>query len=196
MKDVKSVCVFCASSPHVSQIYKDEAFELGQLLARRGIRLVTGGGCMGLMASAEDGAMSCGGDVTAIIPQFMVAAGWLHKGIDDVHITSDMQERKRQMLDESDAVIVLPGGCGTLDEAMEVLTLKQLGLFSKPVVFLNTNGFYDLMTSHLQRLADEGFMKPEHIALWSVADTPADAVRQVFETPEWDISLGKLPQIN
>lgn len=195
MSDIKTVSVFCASSSHVPQVYMDDAFRMGRLLASRGIRVITGGGFRGLMASVEEGALSNGGKVTAVIPQFMVSAGWLHKDLNDVHITNDMQERKKLMIDESDAVIILPGGCGTLDEAMEVLTLKQLGLYLKPVVFLNTNGFYDLLTKHLERLVAEKFMKPDHLLLWAVANTPEELIKLVYELPDWDARCGKLTEI-
>lgn len=193
MGNIKNICVFCASSPHIRQEYKDAAYHLGELLAEPGFRLVTGGGSMGLMASIEDGSLSRGGNVTAIIPQFMIDAGWLHHGIADLRVTDDMAERKKQMIQMADAILILPGGCGTLDEAMEVLTLKQLGLFKAPVIFLNTLGFYEFQLRHLERLAAEGFMSPEYLSMWAVADTPEEAVRLLCELPEWNATMSKLP---
>ncbi len=192
MNKISTVCVFCASSPHVPQIYKDHARLTGELLAANGISAVTGGGAFGLMASLHDGILASGGSVKAVIPEFMIDAGWLYPGLNDVCVTADMQERKRKMLGFADAVLVLPGGCGTLDEAMEVLTLKQLGLFLAPIVFVNTNGYYDLLIQHLLRQADECFMNPEHRNLWAVADTPAQAVELVKSMPGWDPSRSKL----
>ena len=193
MKKINAVCVFCASSQHVPQIYKDHARLLGGLLAASGVEVISGGGAFGLMAYLHDGVLASGGHVKAVIPGFMVDAGWLYPGLDDVCVTADMQSRKRRMLEAADAVLVLPGGCGTLDEAMEVLTLKQLGLFTAPIVFVNTNGYYDLLIQHLIRQAHECFMNPEHTGLWAVADTPARAVELIKTLPDWDTAQGKLP---
>ena len=193
MKDIKSVCVFCASSPNTNRVYLDAAFRLGQLLADRGIRVITGGGSMGLMARVEDGVLDHGGHATAVIPKFMIEAGWLHQGLDDVISTETMQERKDIMFRSSDAIITLPGGCGTLDELTEVLTMKQLGLLSCPVVILNTNDYFSLFLRHLQKQADEGFMMQVFTQMWSVACSPEEAVARLYEIPEWDTSVGKLP---
>ncbi len=192
MENINNVCVFCASSPNTAQVYLDQAFELGRLLALNGMSLVTGGGSMGLMASVEDGALSVDGKVTAVIPQFMIEAGWLHKGIKDVVITETMHERKQRMFGLSDAIVTLPGGCGTLDELTEALTLKQLGLLSCPVVIMNSNGYFEYLLRHLQRQSDEGFMRPVHLELWSVASDPAAVLDQLRVMPEWDTRLGKL----
>lgn len=193
MKKRKSVCIFCASSPQTGRIYLDAAFRLGQLLADEGVRVITGGGSMGLMASVEDGVLDRGGHVTAVIPQFMIDAGWLHKGIEDVVVTSTMQERKERMFELSDAFVTLPGGCGTLDELTEVLTLKQLGILSAPVVILNVNGYFDYFLKHLQRQCDEAFMNPVYLKLWNEADTPEESLKLVEEVPEWNVKLSKLP---
>ena len=189
---IRKVCVFCASSPHVPQMYLDEAYRLGELLAERGIGLVTGGGSRGLMASVEDGAMSRGGKVTAVIPRFMVDAGWLHKGISDVRLTEDMAERKHLMLQEADAIIVLPGGCGTMDEAMEALTLKQLGFLTAPIMFVNTGGFYDMLSGQLQRMSDECFLDASLDGMWAFADSVEQAADMLPSLPEWDTARAKL----
>lgn len=179
MKAIPTVTVFCASSPNVDGKYLDAAFETGRLLAMGGMRTVTGGGSMGLMASVEEGALSENGAVTAYIPQFMIDAGWLHRSLTDVIATETMQQRKQLMFDVSDAIITLPGGCGTLDELFEVITFKQLGLMRCPLVILNTDGFYDSLLRHLDRVTDEGFMRPSDIELWSVASTPDQAVSRL-----------------
>ena len=192
MEKIKTVCVFCASSPHISQIYKEEAFLLGKLLAANGVDVITGGGSKGLMASVTDGVIEGGGNITAVIPGFMVDAGWLHKGIGDVVVTADMQERKKIMIERSDAVIALPGGCGTLDELAEVLTLKQLGILSSPIILLNTDGFYNLLVSHLKMLADYGFMSPDYVSMWSVASNPHDVIDIVSKPVDCGGFCGKL----
>lgn len=192
MATIRKVCVFCASSSHVPQIYLDEAYRFGELVARQGIGLVTGGGSQGLMAAVEDGALAHGGEVTAIIPQFMVDEGWLHLGIKDVRLTDDLAERKRLMMQEADAVIVLPGGCGTMDEAMEALTLKQLGLLTVPILFVNVNGFYNMLAGQLQRMADEKFLDAGLTGLWTFADSAEQAVEMLPMLPEWDAERAKL----
>lgn len=193
-EDNRTVSIFCASSPNVPARYMEEAFCLGRKLADNGYHVITGGGSMGLMASVEDGVLDRNGRITAIIPQFMIDAGWLHTGLKDVIVTGTMQERKQMMFDSSDAIITLPGGCGTLDELTEVLTFKQLGIMSCPVVIMNTNGYYDYFLKHLQRQVDEDFMRPEHLRLWSVASDPSGVISQLESLPQWDTSLGKLPQ--
>ncbi|MBO4499586.1 MAG: TIGR00730 family Rossman fold protein [Bacteroidaceae bacterium] len=180
MEKKLAVGVFCAASPKVDRKYLDAAFETGRLLGMKGFRTVTGGGSMGLMASVEEGALSVGGEVTAFIPRFMIDAGWLHPSLTDVVATETMQQRKQLMFDISDAIITLPGGCGTLDELFEVVTSKQLGLLNCPLVILNTDGFYDHLLRHLDRVADEGFMRPCDVELWSVAGSPEEAVSSMM----------------
>ena len=191
-KKIENVCIFCGSAPDVPQKYKDYAFSLGALLAGQGIHVITGGGSMGLMASVEEGVISSGGRVTGVIPSFMVDAGWLHMGLSSVTCTTDMQERKKKMFDMSDAIVALPGGVGTLDELTEVLTLKQLGMLSCPVVIANAFGFYDPFISQLERQIADRFVGGEYRELWAVASSPADVIALVENFPEWDPSKGKL----
>lgn len=190
--DSRSVCVYCASSSKVPQIYQEAAFKLGGLLADAGLRLITGGGKFGLMRQVEDGAMQHGGHVTAVIPGFMVDNGWLHPDIKDVVTTDGMHARKRFMAETAGAVIALPGGCGTLDELFEVLTWKQLGLFTRHIIILNVGGFYDNLLKQLQHSIDEEFMRPEHSRLWAVASTPEEALELLETLPQWDSTLSKL----
>ena len=171
-----NVCVFCASSDRIDTHYLEEARELGRLLANEGWRCVNGGGAIGLMGAVTDGAMDAGGEVTGIIPKFMVDNGWRYDRLEDVIITADMHQRKQMMSNMSDAVIALPGGLGTMEEVLEVLTWRQLGLVDVPVIILNTNGFYDPLLAMLQHAIDEGFMKPSHAQLWRVANTPSEAI--------------------
>ena len=176
-----NVCVFCASSANIDQRYLEAARELGALLAQGQWRCVNGGGAVGLMGAVTDGALDAGGEVTGVIPKFMVDNGWCYDRLEDVIITADMHQRKHMMSDMADAVIALPGGVGTLEELLETLTWRQLGLVKVPVIILNTLGYYDALLSMLSHAIDEGFMKSSHSQLWQVASTPAEAVSLLDE---------------
>ena len=176
-----NICVFCASSANIDSRYLDAARELGGLLAREGWRCVNGGGAVGLMGALTDGALDVGGEVTGVIPKFMVDNGWCYDRLDDVIITADMHQRKQMMSEMADAVIALPGGVGTLEELLETLTWRQLGLVKVPVIILNTMGYYDPLLAMLGHAIDEGFMKESHARLWRVAATPAEAVAMLAD---------------
>ena len=176
-----NICVFCASSANIDSRYLDAARELGGLLAREGWRCVNGGGAVGLMGALTDGALDAGGEVTGVIPKFMVDNGWCYDRLDDVIITADMHQRKQMMSEMADVVIALPGGVGTLEELLETLTWRQLGLVKVPVIILNTMGYYDPLLAMLGHAIDEGFMKESHARLWRVAATPAEAVAMLAD---------------
>ena len=176
-----NVCVFCASSANIDARFLDDARELGRRLAEGGWRCVNGGGAVGLMGAVTDGTLDAGGKVTGVIPKFMVDNGWCYDRLEDVIITADMHQRKQTMSEMADAVIALPGGVGTLEELLETLTWRQLGLVKVPVIILNTLGYYDALLAMLQHAIDEGFMKASHSQLWQVAVTPADAIALLTE---------------
>ena len=142
-----------------------------------------------------DAVLSNGGEVTGVIPHFMVEQNWQHTGLTELIEVTSMHERKQKMADLSDAVIALPGGCGTLEELLEVITWKQLGLYLNPVVILNVNGFYDPLLNMLGRAIDENFMRRQHGDIWKVANTPEEAVELLYTTPVWDISIRKFAAI-
>ena len=171
-----NVCVFCASSANIDERYLADAHQLGTLLAQGGWRCVNGGGAVGLMGAVTDGALDADGEVTGVIPKFMVDNGWCYDRLIDVVVTADMHQRKQIMSDMADAVIAVPGGVGTLEELLETLTWRQLGLVKVPVIILNTLGYYDPLLAMLRHSIDEGFMKPSHDQLWQVAATPAEAI--------------------
>lgn len=190
--DRKTIVIYGASSPHVDDIFKEQAFELGSLLASAGRRIVTGAGSTGLMAAVEDGALSAGGHVTGIIPQFMIDNGWLHKGLSEVISTKDMHERKSRMAAMADAAIALPGGTGTFEELFEVITWKMLGLFVKPIVILNTDSYYDPLLEMLERTSQRQFMSPYFLDIWKVASNPAQVIELIDSIPDWDCSRSKI----
>ncbi|OAV67791.1 LOG family protein yvdD [Bacteroidales bacterium Barb4] len=173
--NVKSVCVYGASGTKIAPAYFEAASELGRLLGRRGMRVINGAGTTGLMRAVTDGALEAGGTVTGVIPRFMVEKDWHHKQLTEMLVVETMHERKKRMADLSDAAIALPGGCGTLEELLEIITWKQLGLYLHPVVILNTNHYYDPLLEMLRRAEDEEFMRVRYKGLWLVADTPEEA---------------------
>ena len=195
MNAIRSVCVYSASSTKVDSMYFEAARELGRLLALRGIRLVNGAGNLGLMRACADACLEAGGQVPGVIPHFMVEQGWQHPGLTELIETDDMHSRKQTMARLSDGVIALPGGCGTMEELLEIITWKQLGLYLNPIVVLNTGDYYRPLLDMLARAAGEQFMRPVHLGIWTVASTPAEAVGQLFSTPVWDAKVRKFAAI-
>lgn len=195
MNQIKSVCVYSASSTKINDSYFEAARQLGCLLAGRHIRLVNGAGSIGLMRSVADAVLDNGGEVTGVIPRFMVEQNWHHTGLTRLVEVETMHERKQLMADLSDAVIALPGGCGTLEELLEIITWKQLGLYLNPIVVLNTNGFFDPLLTMLERAIDENFMRRQHGDIWSVASTPEEAIELIHSVPVWDASIRKFAAI-
>ena len=195
MNTLKNVCVYSASSTQIDPIYFQAADTLGRLLAQKGINLINGAGCLGLMSRISDAALATGGTVTGIIPRFMVEQNWHHKGLTHLIETETMHERKRMMADLSDGIIALPGGCGTMEELLEIITWKQLGLYLKPIVILNTNGFYNSLLEMLERAIDQHFMRRQHGSIWQVAQTPDEAIQLLYTTPMWSKDIRKFAAI-
>lgn len=195
MNQIKTVCVYSASSTQIDTLYFDAAARLGTLLAERGINLINGAGRMGLMAATSDAVLAAGGEVTGVIPRFMVEQGWHHTRLTRLVEVESMHERKRLMADMSDAVIALPGGCGTLEELLEVITWKQLGLYLKPIVLLNTKNYFTPLLEMLSQAMSENFMRRQHENIWHVASTPEQAVELIHTVPLWDASVRKFAAI-
>lgn len=195
MNQINSVCVYSASSTKIAPVYFETAEELGRLLAEHRIHLINGAGSIGLMRSVADAVLKNGGEVTGVIPHFMVEQNWHHTGLTELIEVESMHERKQKMADLSDGVIALPGGCGTLEELLEIITWKQLGLYLNPIVILNVNGFFDPLLEMLEKAIEENFMRREHGDIWKVAQTPEEAVKLLYETPVWDVSIRKFAAI-
>ena len=195
MNDIKNICVYSASSTKIDPIYFEAAEELGKILAQKHINLINGAGCLGLMCRISDAALAAGGTVTGVIPRFMVEQGWQHPGLTELIETEDMHTRKQTMARLSDGVIALPGGCGTLEELLEIITWKQLGLYLNPIVVLNTEGFYNPLLKMLEHAAEEHFMRPAHLGIWKVASSPAEALDLLYSTPLWDKEVRKFAAI-
>ena len=195
MNTIQNVCVYSASSTKIAPVYFAVAEKLGHLLASKGINLINGAGSIGLMAATSNAALASGGTVTGVIPRFMVEQGWHHTGLTRLVETETMHERKRLMAEMSDGVIALPGGCGTLEELLEIITWKQLGLYLKPIVVLNADGYFNPLLEMLQKAIDENFMRPEHGNIWVVAHTPEEAVQLLYDTPVWSKEIRKIAAI-
>jgi uncharacterized protein (TIGR00730 family) len=159
---MRRLCVFCGSSTGKRAVYADHARQLGELLARRGLGLVYGGGHIGLMGVLADGVLEAGGHVVGVIPQALVDKELAHPGVTELRIVSTMHQRKALMADLADGFLALPGGFGTADELFEILTWAQLGLHAKPVGLLNSAGYFDALLAWLDHSVDEQFVRPEH----------------------------------
>lgn len=186
---ISKICVFCASSAKVDLKYFEIAELTAKTLVENNITTVYGGGAVGLMGRLADVAMENNGEVIGIIPSFMMDVEWGHKNITQLVLVKDMHERKKKLVEDIDAVVILPGGSGTLEEAMEVITLKRLGKFTKPIIFINTDGFYDSLFQFFEKMIEEKFMREEHRNIWTSIDNPKDIISAIENSPIWDESM-------
>ena len=176
---MQNICVYCASSSKIDSKYVETAKRLGSLLAENNMQLVYGGGSVGLMGILADSVLDKGGKVTGIIPKFMVEAEWQHDGLTKLILTETMHERKEKMAAMSNAVVALPGGCGTLEELLEVITWKQLGIYRNPIIIVNVDGYYNHLLAQFQQAADELFMRPQHLDMWTVVETADEVLKAI-----------------
>ncbi|MEP6564312.1 MAG: TIGR00730 family Rossman fold protein [Mesorhizobium sp.] len=161
MNTIRSVCVYCGSSPGRDETYAKAGHLLGRSIARSGLRLIYGGGTKGIMGAVAEGALRAGGKVTGIIPRFLInkeATETALDRLDELVITDNMHERKHKMFEKSDAFVALPGGIGTVEEIVEIMTWAQLGHHRKPIVFANVKGFWDPMLALIDHMTSEGFI--------------------------------------
>lgn len=187
----RRVSVFCASSAKVNGSYLEAAGKLGQILANAGIAANYGGGAAGLMGKLADNMISAGGSIRGIIPRFMVEQGWNHPDIADMMIVEDMHERKKRLARNIDAFIALPGGVGTLEELLEMITLKQLGKVLVPIIIINTNNFFNPFLEMLDKMVEEQFMRKIHRNIWQVVEQPEEVLEAIRNAPGWDGSAIK-----
>ena len=179
------ICVYAASSQQSADTYRTAAFDLGRQLATAGCSVVYGGGSAGSMGAIADGALSAGGEVIGVLPRFMADLEWGHAGLTHLELVEDMRERKHRLLTGSDAVVALPGGCGTLEELFEAITLKRLGLYFNPILLLDTKGFYQPLQAFLEQVIAEKFLNPEHAQMWSLVAEPSGVLPAIAATPAW-----------
>jgi uncharacterized protein (TIGR00730 family) len=181
----RAVCVYCASSGIAHPDYRAAARRLGEVLAQQGVGIVYGGGAVGSMGALADGALSRGGRVIGILPRFMAELEWGHKGLTDLQLVEDLRTRKHMMLTLSQAAIALPGGSGTLEELLEAITLKRLGLYLNPIVLVNTRGFFTPLLELLAHAVEERFMHPRHLIMWQVVATSEEVPAALASAPVW-----------
>ena len=189
MARIKSLCVYCGSSPGRQPIYLETAQLLAEALVSRDIQLIYGGASIGIMGALADRVLEKGGRVTGVIPEALAHQEVMHSGLSELHITHSMHQRKLKMAELADGFIALPGGIGTLEELFEIWTWSQLRFHPKPIALLNIAGYYDRLLSFLDHMQNEQFFKPQHRALLSVdveierlLNTMSDQYQAVTET--------------
>ncbi len=187
MANIKSICVYCGSSDRGSPTHHDAALHLGGIMAKAGIRLVYGGGRIGMMGRIADAVMERGGEVIGIIPQFLEQVEVGHSGVTQLIVTDNMHDRKQKMAEMSDAFLIMPGGLGTLEETFEILTWKQLGLHQKPIIIADIDGYWHHLTELIDHMIAESYAKEENRALFQVIDSidellPALSAMPAFNT--------------
>jgi uncharacterized protein (TIGR00730 family) len=184
MANVSSICVFCGSSTGRDPAYLAAAEKLGAAMARNNLRLVYGGGSIGLMGAVAKSVLAHGGAVTGIIPDFLLRREIMLEGVDDFHIVPDMHTRKMMMFERADAFVALPGGVGTLEEVVEQMTWAQLGRHRKPIVLADIGGFWSPLMHLLTHMSDEAFIRPGYEVKFQVARSPEEIVPLVLSTAE------------
>ena len=181
----KSICVYCAWSGAYDRVYHDVARRLGGILAGLGYSIIYGGGAVGSMGALADGAVARGGKVVGVLPKFMADLEWGHPGLTELRVVEDMRVRKHTMLSESDGVVALPGGSGTLEELLEALTLKRLGLYLNPIVLVNTRSYFEPLVRVFEHAVAERFMDSRHLKMWQVVDSPENVPAALEHAPPW-----------
>lgn len=192
---IRNLTVYAASSTQVKDVYFTAAARMGQIIAENNIRLVYGAGKVGLMGAIADAVLAGGGEVTGVIPEFMVSQGWSNDRLTETIVTRTMHERKTIICEKADAMLALPGGIGTFEELLECLSWKQLGLHTKPVVILNTDGYYDDLLRCLDRMVKERFMRDLHKDMYRVVATPEEVIPAILTSAPWDTSYRKQAQL-
>lgn len=190
MNQLNSIAVFCASSDGNDARIIEAATELGEILAKRNIKLIYGGSKLGLMGRVAEGALENGGDVTGVIPDFLKTKEVVHNGLPELITTEDMHERKLKMHDLSDGFIALPGGFGTFEELFEIITWGQLGLHQKPIGLLNVNGYYDDLIEMLKNMVRKGLLKKDNFELLLIAENTEELLEKMHNfkpmpVPKW-----------
>ncbi|MBO6902284.1 MAG: TIGR00730 family Rossman fold protein [Rhizobiaceae bacterium] len=183
MSSIQSVCVYCGSSPGSSEIYPEAARTLGRAIAESGLTLVYGAGTRGIMGAVAEGAAQAGGKITGIIPRFLIrkeADGVKPPNLDEFIVTEDMHARKHTMYEKSDSFVAMPGGIGTLEEVIEIMTWAQLGRHKKPIILANISGFWNPLLALLNHMSAEGFLHSGHLVRPIVVDQAADIVPAIL----------------
>jgi uncharacterized protein (TIGR00730 family) len=185
LMSIQRVTVYAASSQALSPDYINAARRLGQSLGTAGITIIYGGGGHGLMGAMADAALAAGAEVHGVIPEFLTRVEAGHQKLTSLEIVDDMRTRKARMLERTDAVVALPGGCGTFEELFEAMTLKRLGQFLGPIVLVNTGGYYDRLLEFLHQSVAEHFMNRAHLQMWQSVAEPEQVLDALGEAPPW-----------
>lgn len=182
---INRICVFCASSSQVDPAYKEIATKTGQIFAKNGITTVYGGGSVGLMGALADAVLEEKGTIIGVIPEFMMELEWGNENVSELLVVEDMYERKRHLIQDTDAILVLPGGIGTLDELTEVLALKQLGRYTNPIIIINHDGFFDFFINQLHLTIRKKFMHPDILKTFKTVQSPGEILSAIKEAHLW-----------
>jgi len=195
MQTVKKVCVYCASSDKIDTKYFEATEKLARALVKNNTTVVYGGGARGLMGKLADTVLAAKGRIIGIMPHFMKEVEFHHKDVNEFIFTADMHERKKQFMVGVDALITLPGGCGTFEELMEAITLKRLGIFTKPIVILNQDGYYDKLLEMMEHAINQGFMGEKHRDIWTVFEDPEKIIEAIQLAKPWSQDAIKFAQV-
>lgn len=183
---MKRICVYCASSPKVNRAYFDATEKLAKILIINEIEVIYGGGSVGLMGHLADTVIENNGQILGVMPHFMREIEWSHKGVNQFIFTETMAERKEKLLENTDGLVALPGGSGTLEELFEAITLKRLGKYTQPIVILNTNNFYAPLKMMLERCVEENFMSTKHLEMFTFVNEPEHVMDALKNAASWD----------
>lgn len=182
---MQRITVYAASSQALAPDYINAARRLGRTLGEAGYTIIYGGGGHGLMGAMADAALAAGTEVHGVIPEFLTRVEAGHSGLTSLEIVDDMRTRKARMLENSSAVIALPGGCGTFEELFEAITLKRLGQFLGPIVLINTQGYYNQLLEFLRHSVQERFMNRSHLQMWQSVAEPEQVLQALGSAPAW-----------
>ncbi|MGB0863175.1 MAG: TIGR00730 family Rossman fold protein [Saprospiraceae bacterium] len=185
MNSIKKVTVYCSSSNRIDQAYFDMTKTLAEEFVKHNITGVFGGGGAGLMGHLADNMIKNGGHIIGIMPHFMKEAELQHPKVTEFVFTETMRERKHLLINDADALVTLPGGCGTFEELFEALTLKRLGRFTKPIIIVNTNDYYAPMIEMLNRSIEQHFMGTIHGDMWTVVNSAEEVIDAIKNAPKW-----------
>ncbi len=184
--DISSVTVFCASSSLAGGEFVEETRILARCLVKENLLVQYGGGADGLMGHLADTVLELNGKIRGVIPRFMIDEGWVHPGVPDMVSVNDMQERKKKIMMDTDAIISLPGGYGTLEELTEAITLKQLGLITSPIIIVNINGYFNALLDFFSTMLKNQFISKEHCHVWQSVERSMDVIPALKKTESWD----------
>jgi uncharacterized protein (TIGR00730 family) len=181
----KQITIFCASSPGIPAKYFKATQQLTELLVNNNYDIIYGGGATGLMGTVADTTLKMGGHIKGIIPKFMIEVEWEHKGVKDMIHVEDMRHRKKLLIKNTNAVVALPGGTGTLEELYEVVSLKKLGFFPHPIILLNVDGYFDPIAEMASKMVAENFMQKKHLEIWRIVNTPIEVIEAIKNQKPW-----------